>query len=251
MNKILIGLLIVSVGLNAYLINFPKIKSIKGETVFVPSGKESTIVYKLPDGNQSATVKIINDYKRELDNSKRLIERVKSIPDLENEKRITSLLEAKMKLELNLGEKDLAINDKEKQIKEWKDKFNRINVNNETNVVSVVSEVSPKIATTSKRDGFLKPKENYTTITSENPSVKFYGVESYQFKNPKQKDFLELNLKLQGLYVDETLTPYGGAELLFNPDGKFKPIVGYGYFYKENKLFPYFLGGIQYNLIRF
>lgn len=248
MNKFLIGLLILSVGLNAYLIKFPKIKK---ETVIVPGAKESTIVYKLPDGNQSATVKIINDYKRELQNSKRLVERVKGIPDLENEKKLASIIEAKMKLELNLSEKELAINDKEKQIKEWKDKFNRINVNNETNVVSVVSEVSPKIATTSKRDGFLKPKETYTTITSENPSVKFYGVESYQFKNPKQKDFLELNLKLQGLYVDETLTPYGGAELLFNPDGKFKPILGYGYFYKENKLVPYFLGGMQYNLIRF
>lgn len=95
--------------------------------------------------------------------------------------------------------------------------------------------------------------ESYTVITSENPSVKFYGLESYQFKNPRQKDFVELNLKIQGLYLNENIIPYGGAELLFNPDGRLKPIVGYGYFYDRfsGKIYPYWMGGLQFNLLRF
>lgn len=250
-SKILLILLVISVGFNLYQYYFPTVEKVKGEIVYLPGEKQSTIVYKLPDGSQSATVKVEQQYEKQTASAKELINEVKNIPDLEKEKEITNLMVAKMKLELNLSEKDLAINDKEKEIKKWKDKYNSIEVNNLTNEVKSISEVSPKIATTEKREKFYKPKESYTTITSENPAVKFYGVESYQFKNPKQKDFVELNLKVQGLYLNDMLIPYGGAEVLFNPDGKLKPIVGYGYFYQGNKLYPYWLAGLQFNLLRF
>lgn len=252
-SSIVIGLLLLSVGLNIYWYNFPKVEQSQGKDIMIPGEKETTIVYKLPDGNQSATTKVTNDYSQQTQNSKELLQQVKGIPDLENEKKITSLIAANMKLEVNLTEKDLAINDKEKQIKVWKDKFNSVTVDNTNNTSSVISEVSPKIATTQKRDKFYKPKETYTIITSENPAVKFYGVQSYSFKNPKQKDFVELNLKAQGLYVNREIIPYASAEILFNPDGKIKPLIGYGYFYDNGsgKLQSYWMGGLEFNLLRF
>lgn len=252
-SNILLGFLLLSVALNVYQYYFPRIEKVPGETIYLPGEKESTIVYRLPEGNQSATVQQVQDYAQKTQNAQELLEKVKGIPDLENEKKITSLLEAKMKLELSLSEKDLVLNDKEKQIKTWQDKYNSVTVDNGGNTASVISEVSPKVATVDKRDKFYLPKESYTVITSENPSVKFYGLESYQFKNPKQKDFVELNLKVQGLYLNENIIPYGGAELLFNPDGKLKPIVGYGYFYDRfsGKIYPYWMGGLQFNLLRF
>ena len=253
LTSILAVLLLISVALNVWWYYNPHIEKQKGEIVYLPNEKEPTIIYKLPDGNQSATVAIVNDYKRKIANAQELLVKVKSIPDLENQKQISQLTAVNANLELKLSEKDLAINDKDKQVKEWRDKFNTVNVNNSTNDISVISEVSPVIAVTAKRDKFYSPKESYTVITSENPAVKFYGVESYTFKNPKQKDFVELNLKVQGLYLDKQIIPYGGAELLFNPDGKLKPIVGYGYFYNNGtgKLFPYWMAGLQFNLIRF
>lgn len=251
-SSIVIGILLLSIGGNFYQYYFPRVHKIKGDTVYLEGKKEPTIIYNLPEGNQSATAKIERQYEQKTQSAKELLAQVKNIPDLEKEKEITALMEAKMKLELNLSEKDLAINDKEKQIKEWKDKFNKINVNNETNVVSVISEVSPKIATTEKREKFYLPKETYTVITSENPSVKFYGVESYQFKNPRQKDFLQLNVNAQALYLNEVFIPLTGAEIIFNPNGKIKPKISYGYYYNNisGKLLPYWMGGLSVNLIR-
>lgn len=251
-SSIVIGLLFLSVGVNVYWYYFPRVEKSPGVTVYLPGKSEPTIIYTLPAGNQSSTTKVEQQYQEKTGKAKELLAQVKGIPDLEKEKEITALMAAKMKLELNLSEKDLALNDKEKQIKVWKDKFNSVTVDNVNNTSSVISEVSPKIATTAKRPGIFKPKETYTVITSENPSVKFYGIESYSFKNPKQKDLVELNLKIQGLFVNKTLIPYGGIELLFNPDGKLKPIVGYGYFYDNfsGKLYPYWMAGVQFNLIR-
>lgn len=251
--KILAIFLLISIGVNIWQWINPRTIKAKAEIVYLPGEEKKVIIYSLPDGNQSATVQNSKEYEKATKEARELLETVKSIPDLENEKKITSLISANMKLELGMSEKDMAINDKEKELKQWKDKFNTINLNNNSNEITVSSEVSPKIATTEKREKFYLPKQNYTVITSENPAVKFYGLESYTFKNPKQKDFVELNLKLQGLYFNESLIPYGGVELLFNPDGKFKPIFGYGYFYNNSvQIFePYFMGGIQYNLIRF
>ena len=253
LTTILSVLLLFSVSLNVYWYFYPNIEKIKGETVYLPGEKKETVVYRLPEGNQSATVQNIPDYDRATAAARELLATVKGIPDLENEKKITQLIASNMKLELSLSEKDLALNDKEKQIKTWSDKYNSITVDNLNNTSSVMSEVNPKIATVEKREKFYLPKESYTVITSENPSIKFYGIESYQFKNPRQKDFVELNLKVQGLYINKQIIPYGGAELLFNPNGKLKPIVGYGYFYNNGsgKLFPYWIAGLQFNLIRF
>lgn len=252
-STILLGLLVVSIGFNLYQYYFPRVEKQKGDIIYLPGEKESTIIYRLPEGNQSATVKQTEDYAKKTQNAQDLIASVKGIPDLENEKKITQLIAANMKLQLDLTAKDMTLNDTEKQRKTWEDKYNSVTVDNSNNTASVISEVSPKIATVDKRDKFYLPKETYTVITSENPAIKFYGLESYQFKNPRQKDFVELNLKVQGLYLNEIIIPYGGAELIFNPDGKLKPIAGYGYFYNNHDaaFYPYFMAGLQFNLIRF
>lgn len=249
--KILGIALILSIGVNLWQYYHPREITSKGKVVYLPGEEKKVIVYDLPDATQSATVKASQEYRQATKEAWELLATVKSIPDLENTEKIASLTKANMQLQIDMDASKMTVNDLEKQKKTWVDKWNTVNVDNSKNTSSVISNVDPIVATVEKREKFYKPKELYTVITSQNPSAKFFGLESYTFKNPRQKDFLELNLKLQGLYVDQTLTPYGGAELLFNPDGKFKPIVGYGYFYKDNKLFPYFLGGLQYNLIRF
>ena len=153
-SKILLFLLLISVGVNVYWYFHPRIENVKGETVYLPGEKKETIVYKLPEGNQSATVQTVQDYNRATAAARELLAKVKSIPDLESEKKITSLMEAKTRLELSLSEKDLALNDQQKQIKTWQDKYNSVTVNNADNSVKTSSEVNPRVATVEKRDKF-------------------------------------------------------------------------------------------------
>lgn len=250
-NKILLILLILSVGLNAYWYLYPRIKKVPGDTIYLPGEKEKTVVYTLPDGNQSATVKDVKDYRRATAAAKEVLATLRGVPDLENEKKITSLLAANARLELSLSEKDMTLNDAEKQRKVWQDKYNSITVDNAGNTASVTAEVNPKVATVERRDKFYLPKETYTVITSENPSVKFNGMESYTFKNPKQKAAFELNLQGRALYLDGQIIPYGGAQAVFNPDGRVRYIVEHGYYNTQQKLLPYWLGGLQLNILKF
>lgn len=243
--------LLLSVGVNFWQYYNPR--TIKGETVYLESENlPTTAITTLSGGNQSATSETKKDYGREKASAKELVSIVKGIPDLENEKQITQLTAVKASLELALTEKDLVLNDKEKQLKEWKDKFNSVKVDNSTNKVDVNSEVSPKIANTEKRERWFAPKIPYTTITSENPSIKFYGVESYTFKNPKQKNFLELNINAQGVYIDRSIFPNANAEIIFNPDGFFRPFIGYGYLYDYNsgKMIKFGNAGFKINLVK-
>lgn len=244
--------LLISLGINFYQFKFPHIKNIEGKMVYLPNERPPTIIYQTKDGVSVAVAKTIKDYSRNLENANELLKHVNSIPGLENTKQITTLTAVNSKLQVDLTEKDLVLNDAIAQTKIWKDKFNSIEINNVTNEAKATAEVSPKIATTEKRTGFLQPKETFTTVTSENPSVKFYGVESYQFKNPRHKDFLEVNAKIQGIYIKPYLVPSGGLELVLNPDGKLIWFGGYSYYYDmvNNKFVPYISAGLKYNLLR-
>lgn len=250
---ICLTLLSLSVGFNFYQYYFPRTVNIPGKTIIVPGAKESTVVYQMPGGNEAATSKVIQDYKEKTIEAKQMVAEVKTIPGLESAKDITAITEAKMKLEIELNAAKMTINDVQNEKKTWEDKFNKITVDNKNNIASSISEVSPKIVQSEKREKFLQPKVPYTTITSENPSAVFYGVKSYTFKNPQQKDFLELNLKAQAIYLNKEVTPFAGLELIFNPDGRFKYVGGAGYFYdvKSGTLVNYFSGGINFNLVRF
>lgn len=250
--------LLISIGVNFYQYHYPrKIDSLN--TVFVNNGNQPvTKITELPAGNQAATAQIQKDYEIKEAKAKELLQVVKSIPELEDEKKITQLTEAKAFLELQLNEKDLVLNDKDKQIKEWKDKFNSIKVDNSTNQVNVNSEVSPKIASSEKREHWFSPKIPYITITSENPAIKFYGLESYTFKNPQKKNLLELtfNADTGQFFNDSRFDPglrfYDSElELTFNPDGKFRIFGNAGlrtYNFKTSS--PYYQLGIKYLLIK-
>lgn len=254
--KVLSIALLVSVVGNVWQYFHPRVKHLKGEVVYVPgSNDKPAIVYELPEGNQAIVGKNKKEYKEATEEATKLVNSVKSIPELQDAGKIIALTNTVSKLELELTEKNMTLNDKENDRKKWEDMYNKVSVDNKTNVATVVSEVSPKIATVEKRETFLGPKENYTVVTSENPSIKFYGLESYTFKNPKQKDFLELNVKLQSLYFNKTkvLVPFAEAEIIFNPDGKIKPVGAYGYYYENlsGKLVPYWMLGLEFNILRF
>lgn len=251
--KIVSVIAIISLGVNIWQWYNPRVVIGDGKVVYMPGAEIPAIVYDLPNGTQSVTVKNSPEYKQATQQAQEMKELVKYIPDLENTDKIASLTQAKMQLELKLSEKDMTLNDLQKQRKTWEDKYNSVTVDNSTNDVAVTSEVSPIIATVDKREAFYKPKESYTVISSPNTSVKFYGLESFTFKNPKPKDFVELNLKLEGLLLNKSVIPFGGAELVFNPDGKLKPVIGYGYYYDNasGKPIPYWAGGLQFNLLRF
>lgn len=247
----LIVVLLLSLGGNVWQYYSPR--TIKGETVYVESDDgPATAITNLPDGNQSATSEIKKDYKRKEASAKELLNMVKDIPDLQDASKITQLTSVNASLLLQLSDKDMVVDDKDKQIKEWKDKFNSVKVDNANNKVDVNSEVSPKIANSEKREHWFAEKIPYTTITSENPAIKFYGVESYTFKNPKQKNFLELNVNAQGVYIDKSIFPNANAEIIFNPDGFFRPFIGYGYIYDYNsgKMIRFGNAGFKINLIK-
>lgn len=251
--------LLFSLGANFWQYYNPRTIIGKGQTVYVENGdKPTTSITNLPTGNQSATAETRKDYNRKEASAKELLSMVKGIPDLENAKQITQLTSVNASLELALSEKDMILNDKDKQIKEWKDKYNSVKVDNLLNKVDVISEVSPKIANSEKREHWFAPKIPYTTITSENPAIKFYGVESYTFKNPQTKNLLELTLNVDTgqFFFDSNLSPglrfYDSEiELTFNPDGKLRFFGNTGlrtYDFKTTS--PYYQVGIKYLIIK-
>jgi len=253
----LIIVLLLSLGANVWQYYSPR--TIKGETVYLETDNlPPTAITTLPSGNQSATSQTQKDYSHKSASAKELLSMVFSIPDLENVKQITQLTSVNASLELALSEKDMVLNDKDKQLKEWKDKYNSVKVDNSTNTVDVNSEVSPKIANSEKREHWFAPKIPYTTITSENPAIKFYGVESYTFKNPQTKNILELTLNadtgqfLNDAKINQGLRYYDSEfELTFNPDGKFRVFGNAGLrTYDFKNASPYYQLGLKYLLIK-
>lgn len=230
---------------NWYQYRFPRIIPNKPDLVFrtTPNAPPTT-VYNLPQGNQSATANAVQQYKEKSEKAQELIDLVVAEnPGIEKAKEVETITKVKANLELKLTEKDLIISEKDQliakkdeQIKYWesKDKFNKVTVNNATNDVTVNSEIAPIIATSAKRPKWYKPKENFITITSPNPFVKFYGIESYRFKNPDRKDLVNLSAEIGGRYFlkpNNPLQVFAGIRGTFNPDGKFQPSILGGYVY--------------------
>ena len=246
---VLLILLFISVGFNWYQYKHPREVDIIGKTITLP-GKHTTTIITLPAGNQAAVAKNIQVYKEKSAEAEVLLN---SIPPLVAEKDVTSIVAVDSKLQLELDATKLAVNDKEKEIKIWKDKYNSITIDNANNTAKSTSDVSPKIINAEKREKFYQPKVPYTTVTSENPSILFNGVQSFTFKNPKQKDFLEINAKIQAIYIKPYLVPSVGLELVFNPDGKMLWFGGYNYYYDtiSNKFVQFISRAGKYNLVRY
>lgn len=233
-------LLIVTFFIQLAMILYLLDRSTEKEIIYVP-GK--TKVVTLPAGNQA--VFSVNQKKYSEKPPKEIVKIVKSIPDLKSSN-VVALTETNSQLQLKLGEKDLVINDKENEIKQWKDKYNQVTTNKDS--VKIVSEVSPKIITVEQRERFLGPKEQYTIITSENPSIKFFGNDTYTYKIPQKKNILEITLDGN---VSRYLTDYGyqaTVNLQFNPDGKLRPYI-FGGINSENFNVPKSFYGLGTQLL--
>lgn len=256
--KILLGLLLVCLGVIFWLWKHPKT-----EKEYVPiAGKTPPpeIVYSnAKNGNQVAT--FINPkpvLEPEKAASEDLLNTVKNINELENAK-IIELTKVVTELKLQLTEKNLAVNDAEKQVKMWKDKFNEVTVDNANNTVAVKSDVSPIMVEYEKRPKWYKSKVGYVSITSENPSIVFNGVEKYEAPKKEVKDIFELTFDANtGNYVYNSKPKDGirfydaSLNLTINPDGKFRPYVFAGTNTYNLNNYAFFYGvGFRFLLLKY
>ena len=65
-----------------------------------------------------------------------------------------------------------------------------------------------------------------------------------------KKDVLQLKGKIQGFYFNNTITPYGGLDLIIAPDSRFNPIISAGYFYSNGNFHQFYSGGLQFNILK-
>lgn len=253
-SKILLFLLISATGVCIYQYNNPRI-----ENKFIQVGGKippPEIVYsKSSTGTNVATIKTPEPVlKPEKEASEQLLNTVKTIKEINSKSTVTDLTRIVSNLELKLTEKDMIINDKSKQIKVWKDKHNEITVNNDLNEASVKAEVSPVIVGYEKREKWYKSKEGFTSITSENPSIVFNGVEKYTTKNKEVKNILELTFDGEvGKFGNDKDKLYyeGLIDVTFNPDGTLRPFIKAGY--KSNNFetpSPYYSIGFKYLIFK-
>lgn len=254
-NKILIGLLIIAVGFILWLYFNPKIEKVyvqikpKAEIVFVERGDGGNIatVEKTPSNNASEVLS--QDYITYVNDT--LVKALNK--GLAYKVQVQNLTKINAQLKDSLSRKDVVINTVNKDVIAWKTKYIQIESNVKDSTVKYAYNAQLDIVDYSKKTSLFGAKKQYIAVSSPDKNLRINNVENFTKDIKTPKDFAELNLKLQGLYINKQIIPYGGAELLFNPDGRLKPIVGYGYFYDNNlkKLYPYVLGGLQLNLITF
>lgn len=257
--KLLSGLLIGAIAFNVWQYYNPKVVK-----TYVPvAGKipAPEIIYSKSDtGANVATFKNPEPVlKPEAVASLELLNTVKSIKEIDSKSEVKELTKIIANLELKLTEKDLIINDEKTQKKVWKDKYNQVTVDNKANTVDVLAEVSPVTVGYEKREKWFKSKDSFTSITSENPSVVFNGVEKYTVKNKEVKNFLEVTLEAEiGQFYNDRkhikgLKNYDGMlNVTFNPDGKIRPFVKAGYrTYNFDIYSPYYSVGVKYLVFKF
>ena len=192
-----------------------------------------------------------------------IVKTIETIKDVDLSK-VDEVIKINQELNLKLKEKDLVLNDKENEIKQWKDKFNNIIVNNKENSAEVKSEVSPIITQEFKRESFLGPKQTIITVNSENPSVTFNGAEKYEIKAKQRKAIFDLSADIStGKYIYRTSYSQGlqyynaSLKLEFNPDGILRPYLYVGrntyvpeYFFYESVWSTFVGAGLNIKLIK-
>lgn len=256
LNAILVGLLIIAIAVIAWLYFNPKI-----EKVYVQLKPHPQIVYieKSDGGTIAKTEEVQNDDISE-SHTESYLRYVNDtlVPALKiANNKINGLTKINAVLQDSLTKKDIVLNSiksgKQKDEITWKTKYIEITANMKDSTAKYNYNAQIDLLKYQERESIFKDKKTVIAVTSPDKNLKVNGVTNFTKKFPPSKDFLEVNLKLQGLYLQNALIPYGGAELLLNPDGKLKPIVGYGYFYDNGtkQFLPYWMGGLQYNMIRF
>lgn len=254
-NYILLGLLLIAVGVTVYMWYNPKIEKIyvqikpKAEIITVERSDGGYIqsIEKTPTSH--STEVLSNDYVTYVNDTlvKALNKGLAYKIEVQNLTKINAMLKD------SLSKKNVVINTVNKDVIAWKTKYIQIESNSKDSTVKYAYNAQLDIVDYNKKESLFGSRKQYIAVSSPDKNLKINNVENFTKAIKTPKDFVELNLKVQGLYLNKQIIPYGGAELLFNPDGKLKPIAGYGYFYdnKSGQLLPYWLGGLQFNLIRF
>lgn len=254
-NYIVVILLIIAVGVILWMYFNPKI-----EKVYVQIKPKAEIVFvERHDGGNIATVE-----KTTANNSSEVLSQdyityvndtlVKALNrGLAYKVQVQNLTKINAQLKDSLSKKDVVINTVNKDVIAWKTKYIQIESNVKDSTVKYAYNAQLDIIDYNKKESLFGSRKQYIAVSSPDKNLKINNVENFTKVIKTPKDFVELNLKVQGLYLNKQIIPYGGAELLFNPDGKLKPIAGYGYFYENQtgKLLPYWMAGLQFNLIRF
>lgn len=166
---------------------------------------------------------------------------------------LTELTRINGLLKDSLSKKNVVLSTVKRDVIEWKTKYITIAANPKDSTVKYAYDAQIDVTEYERRESLFGAKKPYIAVTSPDKNLKINGMENYTKALRPSKDFLELNLQVQGLVLNRTVIPYGGAELVFNPDGKLKPIAGGGYFYDHisGRFYPYWSIGAQFNLIRF
>lgn len=252
-NYILLGLLIIACGVIAWFWFNPKV-----EQVYVKIKPTPQIIYtEREDGGTIATIESqIADVPAET-LSEKYIGYVNDtlVPalnkGLQYKAEVSQLTRINAALKDSLTKANINAKNARKDVIEWQTKYITIAANPKDSTVKYAYNAQLDIAEYSKKETLFGDRKSYIAVTSPDKNLKINGVENFTKAVKVPKDFMELNVKLNGIYLDKTLTPYMGAELMFNPDGRLKPAIGYGYFYTNGVLIPYWAAGMQLNLIRF
>lgn len=247
------GLLIIACGVIAWFWFNPKV-----EQVYVKIKPTPQIIYtEREDGGTIATIESqIADVPAET-LSEKYIGYVNDtlVPalnkGLQYKAEVSQLTRINAALKDSLTKANINAKNARKDVIEWQTKYITIAANPKDSTVKYAYNAQLDIAEYSKKETLFGDRKSYIAVTSPDKNIKINGVENFTKAVKVPKDFMELNVKLNGIYLEKTLTPYMGAELMFNPDGRLKPAVGYGYFYTSGILVPYWSAGIQLNLIRF
>lgn len=259
MNKIssyiVVGLLIVAIGAVLWLWFNPK-----KETEYLTSNTPPEIEYiTKPDGGSIAVIGKRIDIAPEKTLSEKYVSYVNDtlVPALDKglkyKAQLTELTRINGVLKDSLSKKNVVLNTVKRDVIEWKTKYITIAANPIDSTVKYSYDAQIDIAEYERKESLFGSKKPYIAVTSPDKNLRINGMENYTKALKPSKDFLEFNAQVQALIVNKAIIPYGGAELVFNPDGRLKPIASGGLFYENmsRKFFPYWSIGLQLNLIRF
>lgn len=252
-NYITVGFLAICIVIIAWLYFNPKVEKVyvqikpKAEIIYVEkeSGGNIATVEKTPSNNVAEVLS--NDYINYVNDT--LVKALNK--GLKYKLEVQQLTKVNAVLKDSLTKKNVVIKNVNRDVIAWKTKYIDIEANVKDSTAKYTYNAQLDIVDYDKKESLFGKRKQYVAISSPDKNLKINNVENFTKAIKTPKDFLELNLKVQGLYLDKTFIPYGGAEIIFNPDGRLKPIIGYGYFYQSDNLYPYLLGGLQFNVLKF
>lgn len=259
MNKlftyILIGLLLIVAGFALWLWFNPKI-----DKVYVQIKPKPEIIYtNKPDGGTIATIETqIADVPAET-LSQDYIKYVNDtlVPALNKGVRykaeVTQLTRINAALKDSLTKANINAKNARKDVIEWQTKYITIAANAKDSTVNYAYNAQLDIAEFSRKESLFGEKKTYISVTSPDKNFRINGVENFTKEIKDKKDWLRLSGKIQGLYINDAITPYGGLELVFAPDSRLSPNIGAGYFYNPStgQMIQFFSGGIQFSIFKF